>query len=101
VVKHDFDPATSTIRLYLPRPLIQPEVLISIRARDVQSGQIMVANWTFNYEPAAGAPLPAHPPIGVPANEPAPGPEGMTNAASTNPGPALPGVPTPSVSDPR
>lgn len=94
VVKHDFDPATSTIRLYLPRPLIQPEVLVSIRARDTQSGQTMVANWTFNYEPAAGAPPPAHPPIGVPANEPAPGPEGTTNAASTNPGPAMPGAPT-------
>jgi peptidoglycan/xylan/chitin deacetylase (PgdA/CDA1 family) len=94
VVKHDFDPATSTIRLYLPRPLIQPEVLVSIRARDTQSGQIMVANWTFNYEPAPGEPPSAHPPIGVPANEPAPGPEGTTNAASTNPGPVMPGAPT-------
>jgi peptidoglycan/xylan/chitin deacetylase (PgdA/CDA1 family) len=63
MVKHDFDPATSTIRIYLPRPLIQPVVIVSIRARDVQSGQSMVANWHFNYEPAAGAPLPAHPPI--------------------------------------
>jgi peptidoglycan/xylan/chitin deacetylase (PgdA/CDA1 family) len=101
VVKHDFDPATSTIRLYLPRPLIQPEVLVSIRARDVQSGQIMVANWTFNYEPAPGTPQPAHPPIGVPANEPAPGPEGTTNAASTNPGPVMPGAPASSASAPR
>jgi peptidoglycan/xylan/chitin deacetylase (PgdA/CDA1 family) len=98
IVKHDFDPATSTIRLYLPRPLIQPEVLVSIRARDTQSGQTMVANWTFNYEPSAGIPAPAHPPIAaqapMPANEPAPGPEGTTNAASTNPGPAMPGTTT-------
>ena len=76
IVKHDFDPATSTIRLYLPRPLIQPEVLVSIHARDTQSGQTMVANWTFNYEPAAGAPPPAHPPIApqtqMQPSEPAP-----------------------------
>jgi peptidoglycan/xylan/chitin deacetylase (PgdA/CDA1 family) len=81
VVRHDFDPATSTVRIYLPRPLVQPEVLVSIRARDVQSGQIMVANWHFNFEPAGGTPAPAHPPIGAttPASEPA------TNVSATSP----------------
>ena len=83
IVKHDFDPATSTVRIYLPRDLIQPEVLVSIRARDLQSGQTVVANWHFNYEPVAGTPAPIHQPIATPAvstgefapatNAPAPG----------------------------
>ena len=45
VVKHDYDPKTSTIRLYLPRDLIQPVNLVNIRVKDAQTGQIMVANW--------------------------------------------------------
>jgi len=54
-VKHDFDPATDTVRLYLPRDLIAPVVLVNISARDASTGQLMVADWRFNYEPAGGA----------------------------------------------
>ena len=81
VVKHDFDPATNTLRIYLPRPLIQHEEFVNIRVRDAKTGQVMVANWSFNYEPGAGAPV--HPPIptSAPAPEPAPAPA-STNAAS-------------------
>jgi peptidoglycan/xylan/chitin deacetylase (PgdA/CDA1 family) len=67
VVKHDFDPKTSTIRLYLPRDLIQPVNLVNIRVKDAQSGQVMVANWHFNYVPA-GAVAPTHPPIATTTN---------------------------------
>jgi len=70
VVKHDFDPKTSTIRLYLPRDLIQPVNLINIRVKDAQTGQIMVANWHFNYEPAGGAGV-THAPIASVTNAPA------------------------------
>ncbi len=83
-VPHDFDPKTSTVRLHLPRDLIQSEVLVNIRIRDAQSGQMMVANWHFNYEPAGGAPAPVHQPIGegpVPAGETAP----VTNATPAAP----------------
>jgi len=66
-VKHDFDPKTSTIRLYLPRDLIQPVNLVNIRVKDAQSGQVMVANWHFNYVPAAGVSVP-HPPIATTTN---------------------------------
>ena len=62
-VHHDFDPKTSTVRLYLPRDLIQPVNIVNIRVKDAQSGQVMVANWHFNYEPAAAASATAHPPI--------------------------------------
>ena len=51
IVKHDFDPKTSTVRLYLPRDLIQPVNLVNIRIKDAETGQVMVANWHFNYEP--------------------------------------------------
>jgi peptidoglycan/xylan/chitin deacetylase (PgdA/CDA1 family) len=86
IVRHDFDPATSTVRLYLPHPLIQPTVLVSIRATDVQSGQVMVANWHFNYEPAGGAPAPIHPPI---STAPTGGtPSTSTATPSTNAAPA-------------
>jgi peptidoglycan/xylan/chitin deacetylase (PgdA/CDA1 family) len=87
IVRHDFDPATSTIRIYLTRPLIQPEVLVSIHAREAQTGQTMVANWTFNYEPAAGAPTPAHQPIAPGTGETGAAP---ASAAAT---PALPETP--------
>jgi peptidoglycan/xylan/chitin deacetylase (PgdA/CDA1 family) len=49
----DFDDKTSTVRLYLQRDLIQPVVDVSIRAKDAQTKQTMVANWQFNYEAAA------------------------------------------------
>jgi len=73
-VRHDYDPKTSTIRLYLPRDLIQPVVKVNLRVRDADTGQIMVANWHFNYEPAG--PGVAHPPI-LPA---ASGSSAATNA---------------------
>jgi peptidoglycan/xylan/chitin deacetylase (PgdA/CDA1 family) len=69
IVRHDFDPETSTVRLYLPRPLISSPVFVNIRAKDDQSGQTMVANWHFNYEPSGDLAAPAHEPI---ANEPTP-----------------------------
>jgi peptidoglycan/xylan/chitin deacetylase (PgdA/CDA1 family) len=74
-VKHDFDPQTNTIRMYLPHPLIASVVLVNIRVKDAKTGQVMVANWHFNFEPGAGAVF--HPPI--PATVPAPTP--VTNAA--------------------
>jgi peptidoglycan/xylan/chitin deacetylase (PgdA/CDA1 family) len=82
VVKHDFDPATNTLRIYLPRPLIQHDEFVDIRVRDAKTGQIMVANWSFNYEPGAGAAV--HPPIPTSAPAPAPAPA----PASTNAAPA-------------
>lgn len=60
-VRHDFDPVTSTIRLYLPRDLIQPTNSVNIRVKDADTGQTMVANWHFNYE--AGGIAAAHAPI--------------------------------------
>jgi peptidoglycan/xylan/chitin deacetylase (PgdA/CDA1 family) len=63
VVRHDFDPRTNTVRLYLPRDLIQSVALVNIRAKDAATGQIMVANWHFNYEPDAAANPGTHPPI--------------------------------------
>ena len=63
VVKHDFDPKTQTVRLYLPRDLIDPVVNVNIRARDAETGQVMVANWHFNYESAAAAAI--HAPLGT------------------------------------
>jgi peptidoglycan/xylan/chitin deacetylase (PgdA/CDA1 family) len=80
-VRHDFDPATNTIRLYLPRDLIAPVVLVNIRVQDAQSKQVMVANWHFNYEPA-GAAAPAHAPIATPSPTPVP------TTAPTPPAPA-------------
>ena len=50
-VRHDFDPKTSTVRLYLPRDLIDSVVVVNIRAKD--AGQTMIASWRFNYTPAA------------------------------------------------
>ena len=82
VVKHDFDPGTNTLRIYLPRPLIQHEEFVNIRVRDAKTGQIMVANWSFNYEPGAGAAVHAPIPTTAPAPAPAPAPV-STNAAPT------------------
>jgi peptidoglycan/xylan/chitin deacetylase (PgdA/CDA1 family) len=73
IVKHDFDPQTNTLRVYLPRDLVATPVLVNLRVRDAKTGQIMVANWQFNYEPGAGAAL--HPPI--PTSPPSPAPASM------------------------
>jgi peptidoglycan/xylan/chitin deacetylase (PgdA/CDA1 family) len=81
-VRHDFDPQTNTVRLYLPRDLIAPVALVNIRVKDAATGQVMVANWHFNYEPAAGATAP-HAPIAPATNAP---------AAMTPPPAALPAV---------
>ncbi len=91
-VRHDFDPQTNTIRLYLPRDLIAPVVLVNIRVKDASTGQYMVANWHFNYEPgpnAIHAPIaPAHPTssTNAPAATPATTePEPMEKAAIGTP----------------
>ncbi|MCE0522363.1 MAG: polysaccharide deacetylase family protein [Methylacidiphilales bacterium] len=94
-VRHDFDPQTNTVRLYLPRDLIQSVALVNIRVKDASTGQIMVANWHFNYEPGGTAASPVHPPIApAPAKNspsasskvPAPKPTASTNApAATEP----------------
>ena len=84
VVKHDFDPATNTLRIYLPRPLIQHDEWINIHVKDAKTGQVMVANWSFNYEPGAGAVVHAPIPTSAPAPAPAPSPApASTNAAPT------------------
>ena len=84
-VRHDFDPQTNTLRLYLPRDLIQPVVLVNIRVKDAFNGQIMVANWHFNYE-STGAPANApHAPI-APATNTAP----VTAPAPVTATPAVP-----------
>ena len=85
VVKHDFDPQTNTIRLYLPRDLIASVVLVNIRVRDATTQQVMVANWHFNYEPAgAVSPTPAHAPIATPATAPTPVPAPVTSTPTPN-----------------
>jgi hypothetical protein len=87
-VRHDFDPKTSTVRLYLPRDLIDPVVLVNIRVRDAQTGQCMVANWFFNYQSAV--PPPVHPPIGAPASATNAAPAATANTiAVTNAAPAI------------
>jgi len=68
-VRHDFDPQTNTVRLYLPRDLIAPVVLVNIRVKNAATGQTMVANWHFNYEPGPGATA-IHPPIAPATNAP-------------------------------
>lgn len=86
-VRHDFDPKTSTVRLYLPRDLIQQVNIVNIRVKDADSGQTMVANWHFNYEPANATQTSSHPPIADPSSS--------TNAASsTNSAPSTNAVPT-------
>jgi hypothetical protein len=82
-VRHDFDPQTNTLRLYLSRPLVSSVVLVNLRAKDAATGQILVANWHFNYEPGAAGSVVTHPPI-VPisnaASTPAPAPASNTTA---------------------
>ena len=82
-VRHDFDPKTSTLRLYLPRDLIDPVVVVDVRAKDATTGQTMVASWRFNYQPTA--PGVAHAPIGVPT--------------ATNPAGAAPAAPAREVNE--
>jgi peptidoglycan/xylan/chitin deacetylase (PgdA/CDA1 family) len=93
-VHHDFDPKTSTVRLYLPRDLIEPVVLVNLRVRNTQTNQIMVANWYFNYE-APGAEQ-VHPPIGskAPAINGAPVPPSNGNQAATPPIKGQPPIPS-------
>lgn len=81
-VRHDFDPQTNTVRLYLPRDLIASVVLVNIRVKDASTGQFMVANWHFNYEPE-GAPATTHQPIAPATNAP-PVSSKMTTSATTN-----------------
>jgi peptidoglycan/xylan/chitin deacetylase (PgdA/CDA1 family) len=82
-VRHDFDPLTNTLRLYLPRDLIQSVALVNIRVKDAATGQWMVANWHFNYEPAGGA-MPIHPPIAPATNAPPASNSQTTAPAPTN-----------------
>jgi len=90
VVRHDFDPQTNTVRLYLSRDLILPVALVNIRAKDASTGQVMVANWHFNYEPGGATVTAAHPPIAPATNSPsastkAPAPASkMTASTRTN-----------------
>jgi peptidoglycan/xylan/chitin deacetylase (PgdA/CDA1 family) len=85
-VRHDFDPKTSTVRLYLPRDLIDSVVVVNIRAKD--AGQTMIASWRFNYAPAA--------PTAVSTNAPAPATVAVPSA-TTNEAP-LSGTNAPSLS---
>jgi hypothetical protein len=80
IVKHDFDPATNIVRIYPPRPLVQQVEFVNIRVKDARTGQIMVANWHFNYEPGAGAQFHAPIPTTAPATAPTASPSPATNA---------------------
>ena len=92
-VRHDFDPKTSTVRLYLPRDLIQPVNLVNIRVKDAETGQVMVANWHFNYDPANSS-TSVHPPIASTNAAPSTNSAPLTNSApSTNAPPANHSVP--------
>ncbi|HEY0257801.1 MAG TPA: polysaccharide deacetylase family protein, partial [Candidatus Methylacidiphilales bacterium] len=91
-VRHDFDPKTSTVRLYLPRDLIQPVNIVNIRVKDADTGQVMVANWHFNFDPATATST--HPPIASTNAAPATNIAPITNSIpSTNTPPALHSVP--------
>jgi hypothetical protein len=90
VVRHDFDPKTNTVRLYLSRDLIQQVVLVNIRVEDAATKQVMVANWHFNYEPGGAAATAAHPPIASATSSPsastkAPAPSSKTTASTNAP----------------
>jgi peptidoglycan/xylan/chitin deacetylase (PgdA/CDA1 family) len=69
-VPADYDDATSTVRLYLQRDLIEPVVNVTIHVKDAEAKQTLVTNWQFNYEPSDNA-IPA-PPIGAKSITPAP-----------------------------
>jgi peptidoglycan/xylan/chitin deacetylase (PgdA/CDA1 family) len=93
-VRHDFDPQTNTVRLYLPRDLIAPVVLVNIRVKDASTGQFMVANWHFNYEPE-GTAAAIHQPIAPATNAPAASSSSSktTTSAATNAPEATPPEP--------
>jgi len=80
-VKYDFDPKALTLRLYLPRDLIDPAVKINIYAKDADTGKTMVASWRFNYQPTAAS---VHAPIGTNAATATP-PATNAPAAATAP----------------
>jgi peptidoglycan/xylan/chitin deacetylase (PgdA/CDA1 family) len=91
-VRHDFDPQTNTVRLYLPRDLIQQVVLVNIRVKDAATGQTMVANWHFNYEPGGAAAI--HPPIAPAVHSPSAStknsaPNSKTTASATTNAPEV------------
>jgi len=92
-VHHDFDPKTSTVRLYLPRDLIQAVNVVNIRVKDAESGQTMVANWHFNYEPAGAAAAATHEPIAASSTN-AP-PAGETTEPTSPPTPQKAASPSP------
>jgi len=91
-VHHDFDPKTSTVRLYLPRDLIQSVNIVNIRVKDAESGQVMVANWHFNYEPA-GAASSTHGPIAAASPSTNAAPAGENSEPASSPAPS--GSPSP------
>jgi peptidoglycan/xylan/chitin deacetylase (PgdA/CDA1 family) len=100
-VRHDFDPKTSTVRLYLPRDLIQPVNIVNIRVKDTETGQVMVANWHFNFDPATALTA-THPPITSTNAAPSTNTPPLTNAPpstnaapSTNSSPSTNAVPSP------
>ena len=86
-VRHDFDPRTNMIRLYLLRDLIKSVVPVNIRVKDATTGQVMVAKWHFNYQPAAGAVTAPHAPIMPGASVPAATATVQPAAKSTPPNP--------------
>ena len=106
IVRHDFDPRTSKIRIYLQRDLVAPEVVVTVRDKDAQTGQVMVANWHFNYEPSGQASPAVHQPISTQpmTNAPASAKAGASETAAspqiiqapmtnTTPTPAEPATP--------
>ncbi len=86
-VRHDFDPQTNTVRIYMPRDLVQTVVPVNIRVKDAASGQTMVARWHFNYAPDAAAT--GHTPIAPAAgtNTPVPTPIATNAPTATEPEP--------------
>jgi peptidoglycan/xylan/chitin deacetylase (PgdA/CDA1 family) len=86
-VRHDFDPQTNTVRIYMPRDLVQPVVPVNIHVKDAVSGQTMVARWHFNYEPDAAATVhtPIAPAAGVNSPVPATVATNAATAAETEP----------------
>jgi len=82
-VRHDFDPQTNTVRLYLPHDLIQPVVLVNIRVEDAATRQVMVANWHFNYEPGGAAATAIHPAIAPATNASSPSASAKTPTAAS------------------
>lgn len=84
-VRHDFDPQTNVIRVYLPHDLIEEKAKVRIQVKDASTGQTMAASWHFNYQPPAGTATPAHTPISGPSSAKKP---------NTPPAPPLPAQPS-------